>query len=614
MKYRLFFTACLALCLKATAADGGSDPDTIRVRYHFKPVVVTATKISQSQTEIASSISVLDETEIRDAAGSSALELIQSRVPGFYLTEWGVMGFGAAGSASGKISMRGIGGGANTHCLILRNGRPDFMGFMGCTLPDEFSTDGVERIEIIRGPGSFLYGTNATGGIINIIPKRVDSRGFETRMTLGTGSYDSRILSASHGGNTGSFDYYLSAATRMTDGHRSDGNARYLGDHYTVHLGWTGEKTKIEWNANAADIDMNDPGMAGAPSVTNWYAITRGGTDLNFSHQSVFGETNLKLHGNFGHHQFFDGWKSDDRTLGFMIYQTASPWTGSSAVIGLDFKKYGGKASDAGSDYGSITIREYGPYVHIQQWLFRRLVLSGGVRVENHQLFGNETLPKAGLVYHPFEKTGFRMTASKGFRSPSIRELYLWMPANKSLTPDRVWNYEIGVTQNIRGRLNFDCAVFRSDGSNLIQFTGPPPKWMNGGSYSQTGYEMTAEWFPLERLQVNAAWTKMDLDRQTYNAPGKKLTFHARYALGIATFSAQVLMIRDWKGAEFQGSKTILHDMPDYAVWNASVLLRILRGASLRLHIRNILDESYQAMYGYPMPGRNMLTEISYAF
>jgi len=614
MKYRVLFLACFAVSLQAGSPAGSSALDTIQVRYHFKPLVVTATKISQAQTEIASSISVLGKTEIENAPAASALELIQSRVPGFYLTEWGVMGFGAAGNASGKISMRGIGGGSNTHCLILRNGRPDFMGFMGCTIPDEFSTDGVERIEIIRGPGSFLYGTNATGGIINIIPRRMASKGFETRMTLGSGSYDSRILSASHGGNTGSFDYYLSASTRRTDGHRKDGNSRYFGDHYTIHFGWTGGRTSIEWNANAADIDVNDPGMITSPHRDNWYSMTRGGTDLSLIHQTVQGETNVKLHGNFGHHRFSDGWKSDDRTLGFMVYHTARPWTGASAVAGIDFKHYGGNASDSTSVYGSIFIREYGPYIHLQQWLFRRLVLSAGIRAENHQLYGNEILPKAGLVYHPFDKTGFRMTASKGFRSPSIRELYLWMPANKSLTPDRVWNTEIGVSQNFRDHVKFDCALFRSDGSNLIQLIAPPPKWVNGGSYSQTGYEMTADCFLTDRLQLNISWTKMDLDKDTYNAPGKKMTFYLQYALGPVLLSTDVLMIRDWKGAESQGSKTILHDMPAYAVWNTSVHLKIMGKASLRLHVRNLLDECYQAMYGYPMPGRNMLSEISYNF
>jgi outer membrane receptor protein involved in Fe transport len=192
--------------------------DSSSVRYRMNPVIITATKIPVIQQNLAASVSVLDAADLETLPTSAVFGAVQSRVPGLYVTEWGVMGFGAAGSAAGKISMRGTGGGSNSCVLILRDGRPDFMGLMGCTIADEFSTDGVERIEVIRGPGSFLYGTNAIGGVINIIPKRIRTDGFETRLSAGYGEFDSRTLSASHGGKTGRFDYYLTAGSRRTDG------------------------------------------------------------------------------------------------------------------------------------------------------------------------------------------------------------------------------------------------------------------------------------------------------------------------------------------------------------------------------------------------------------
>ena len=142
-----------------------SESDSVNVKYVFNPVVVTATKIAGTQRDLVASISIIDSQILLQTPNSAVMEVVKNHVPGLYVTEWGVMGYGVAGSSAGKISIRGVGGGANTNVLILRNGRPDFMGLMGCTIADEFALDGVERIEVLRGPASFLYGTNATGDV-----------------------------------------------------------------------------------------------------------------------------------------------------------------------------------------------------------------------------------------------------------------------------------------------------------------------------------------------------------------------------------------------------------------------------------------------------------------
>ena len=406
----------LIICHSIHTAPSNQPADTIEVKYYFNPVVKTASKIAHAQRDLAASISIIEEAQINQAPTRAVFDVVQSQVPGLYVTQWGIMGFGVAGSAAGKISIRGTGGSANSCVLILRNGRPDFMGLMGCTIADEFSTDGVERIEVIRGPGSFLYGTNALSGVINIVSKRMRHNGFRSKLTSGYGSFDSGTLTLSHGGKTGAFDYYLTANTRKTDGHRTDGNAFYEGDHYTLHLGYSLSKnTMFDMNANLANITLFDPGRTDNPFNNNWYDIRRYGGDLNFVHQSQLGETNLKFHSNFGKHHFFDGWRSKDRTSGIMIYQNIKPWRGHTATIGFDWKRYGGKAYDASTDYGEIFITEYAPYFYMQQLLWKRVILSAGLRTEHHELYGNELLPKAGLVFHLFESTSISAPSSYSY-------------------------------------------------------------------------------------------------------------------------------------------------------------------------------------------------------
>ena len=598
-----------------TAQSSHVNNDSIEVKYFLNPIIKTATKISGAQRDLVASISLIEDRHLRLAPTGAVLEVLQHRLPSLFVTEWGVMGFGVAGNAAGKISIRGMGGGANTHVLILRNGRPDFMGLMGCTIADEFSTDGVERIEVIRGPGSFLYGTNATGGIINIIPKTMTRDGFKTRLGGGYGAFNIKKLSASHGGKFGRFDYFLTANQRQTEGHRQSSD--YHARHYTVHMGYRpGLNTKIECNVSLADLMIEDPGLIEAPKIDNWYDILRYGGDFTLTHDSRLGETNIKLHGNFGEHRFFDGWRSKDRILGVMIHHNIKSWGGNTTTIGFDYKRYGGKAADASMDYGKIFITEYAPYFHTQQVLWKRWIFSGGFRIENHELFSPEFTPKIGALFHATSSTTLRMSMAKGFRSPSIRELYFWMPANTDLTPDRVWNYEIGLNQSLFKEMRFELAIFRSRGTNLIQLSGPPPRWMNSGKYTNIGYELVLNWLPLTQLELAASWSDIDLSEGVFNIPEKKLSVYASYAYRGIILSGSLLRIHNLTGADFPGPGPAprLHPMVDYTILNLSMQVQFFSFLESKLAVKNVLNTDYQAMYGYPMPGRHAILDLHYLF
>ncbi|MBN2102937.1 TonB-dependent receptor [bacterium] len=615
MKSYTAFLISVILSIHLYAASG--DTDSIQVKYTFNPIVKIATKTAGAQRDLAASVYVIESADIEQAATNQVFELVGQQVPGLYVTEWGIMGFGAAGQSAGKLSVRGMGGGANTHVLILRNGRPDFMGLMGCTIADEFNAEGVERIEVIRGPGSFLYGTNATGGVINIVPKEMHQAGFETQIETGIGSYDTYQFALSHGGKIGNLDYYLTGSRNTTDGHRNDANAAYTGNHYTAHLGYSIDKnTTVDFNATWADLDLYDPGTVTDPESNDWYDINRSGGDLTLTHFSNLGETHVKFHGNFGHHHFYDGWESYDRLVGVMAYQTLIPWTGNTLIVGTDFKEYGGDAKEESADHPPYYITEYAPYLHGQQLLANRFLLTGGLRMEHHELYGWETLPKAGVVFHLFKTNAIRLSAAKGFRSPSIRELYFWRPKNEALTPDRLWNYELGLTQEIGRQFKIEAAVFRAEGSNLIQFSGPPPLWVNSGEYTHHGVECMTTWMPIPSLYLSSAWTFMDLEDEAYNIPKQKLSIHSRYQIGRITISGQLLSIHDWKGADFSKSDANpdIYDMDDYTVVHFSLHANLLYGLGVKVLFKNVFNETYQAMYGYPMPGRTFHGFLTYDF
>jgi iron complex outermembrane recepter protein len=611
MKYFLIF----AITFFVSSSSFADAVKTDSVKYRFNPVVVTATKVQGAQRDIAASVFVLDEPLIKNAISSSALEFVKDHVPGFFITERSVMGYGVAQGSAGGISIRGVGGSPTTGVLILRDGRPDIMGMMGHPLPDAYSLDGLERVEVVRGPASFLYGTNAMGGVINLVSKKMRDDGFQTRLSAGAGNFNSQKYNVQHGGKINNLDYFINASSQRTDGHRV--NSDYEGSLFSGHLGYSfSENASIEFNANYSDIYLFDPGISETPVVDHWYDIVRSGADISVNHNSRLGESYLKLHGNFGEHRIYDGWRSNDRTIGAMFYHNAELWNGNTSTVGFDYKKYGGDALDSFPqipviDYGEYFMTEWAPYAHIQQMLWNRFVASAGVRFEQHNLYDSELLPKVGLVMHATSFTAIRVSAAKGFRSPSIRELYIFPPRNEELEPERMWNYEIGVTQSIGLDAEIEAVVFQAIGDNLIrmQFPGGKPQFFNSGEFEHTGYELMARWRPSHRLNMSATWSDTNLGDETLGAPEQKMTFYAGYNFGLFNLMGTVLQATNLYGADKRQGK-----LADYTILNIAASVAPWKSLSLRLSLKNAFDQRYQTISGYPMPGRTFMSELSFTY
>lgn len=585
------------------------------VKYRFNPIVVTATKVQGAQREIAASVSVIDDSEIQHSLASTALDLVKDYVPGIFITERSVMGYGVANGAAGGISIRGIGGSPVTGVLVLRDGRPDIMGMMGHPIPDAYSLDGLERIEILRGPASFLYGSNAMGGVINLVSKKMEHDGFSTKISAGAGEFKSQKVNLNHGGRIGAFDYFVTAATKRTDGHRE--NSDYRGSFYTTHFGYQLNKNlDFAFNANYSDIHLLDPGTITNPFFDNWYNIRRSGADLSINHSGFLGQSHFKIHSNFGRHEIFDGWRSNDRTVGIMFFHNVNLWTGNTTTVGFDYKNYGGNADDSINkspviNYDAHYMTEYAPYVHLQQIVLKNFIISAGLRHENHQLYGSETLPKIGLVSQITSFTSLRISAAKGFRSPSIRELYVFPPRNEKLQPERMWNYEAGLTQQLGKKAEMEAVLFRSEGSNMIRTLGLPPnmQFTNSGDFTHDGYELLLRWYPIENLNISSSWSDMNLGDETRETPEKKLTLNMVYDFGKIDVLLNLLHAAQLYGADSRQEK-----LPNYTLLNVAVDVRPWKATRLRIMLKNALEEEYQIISGYPMPKRHFMTELAYSF
>jgi len=159
----------LILALAFITSSGTSQEQRCTMKtYYLDPITVTATNIEALRSKVPNAVSLITKSDLLESGESSVLRIISERVPGVFVTERGVLGYGVGNGAAGGISIRGNGGSLNTEVLVLTDGRPQMMGLMGHPLPDTYVNSGVERVEIIRGPASLMHGTNAMGGVINL--------------------------------------------------------------------------------------------------------------------------------------------------------------------------------------------------------------------------------------------------------------------------------------------------------------------------------------------------------------------------------------------------------------------------------------------------------------
>ncbi|MGM0475544.1 MAG: TonB-dependent receptor, partial [Bacteroidota bacterium] len=303
MKRLLLPAAALLLFLPGFSQ---SLEDTLEIQ----EVVVTGTKVEVARQHVPLSVSLVSRVELEQTTESALLPLISEQVPGLFVTERGITGFGVADGSAGQINIRGLGGNPTTQVLILIDGHPQFMGMFGHHLPDAYVTSDAERVEVIRGPASFLYGSNAFGGVINIITKKQKKDGLEANARLKYGSFNTQKYMGSVGYRKDRFNVFASFNHDQTDGHRDSSDFRinngYIKAGYRIS-----PSMNLFADFSLAHYETGDPGMTGGPAGYR-IDILRGKTSLSFENRTERLEGAVKMYYNFGDHDITDGWHSVD--------------------------------------------------------------------------------------------------------------------------------------------------------------------------------------------------------------------------------------------------------------------------------------------------------------
>jgi len=548
---------------------------------------------------------------IERSGARTVLDAVEQLVPGAFVTRRGVMGYGIATNGTGQVSLRGVGGSPNTEVLIVIDGRPDFQGLMGHPLPDFYSLSDAANLSVTEGPASVLYGSNAMGGVIEIQPAWPRER-FETRFSSSVGSYLTGLHRLTHGARLQRGFYSLAGGAAHTRGERpsaafrsQDASAAW---GYDFSPGW---KTSLQ--GRYGHFHVEDPGPIERPLAGSYARVGRGGFSLNLDNAQTRHWGYTRLYSAHGHHIITDGFRSVDRTTGLRLHQSFALRPQLVAEAGADLVRYGGRARNVISslDYGRHDLSSVAGFTRLQWAAGPHTRLNFGLRYDRHSLAGVLAVPEFFASRNLSKNYVVAAGAARGFRNPTIRELYLFPAPNPQLLPERLWNYQASLHARPHPSLSASAAAYYADLSNLIVTLGrfPNLRLANAGRTLNRGLEGLARWTARPGLELKAGYAWLHSTNLPPLVPAHKWSYSLEWDARRAFLHLGGMSVgRRWADLTRQrllGAYTL-------ATLRASVPLK--RGWNLHLTVDNLLNRRYQVLPGYPMPGINALAGMSFQF
>ena len=614
----------------------------------LQEVVVTGTRNATDVRHLPMTVTVIGRDMLTAEHQTSVLPTVMREVPGLFVTSRSMMGYGVSTGAAGGINLRGITGGAG-QLMVLIDGHPQYQGIYGHPISDSYQTLMVERVEVLRGPASVLYGSNAMGGVLNIVTRNFGEGhaaildkgacGFrgsntfsKTNVTLGAGSYGTVQAEASNQARSGRFSSTVAAQYGRTDNHRPrmgfEQYGGYMNLSYDLSTNWN-----AYINANLTHFNASYPGSTDKPMFDADQWITRG--VVSAAIENHYGRTNgaLSVYSNFGRHKIDDGttnpdqptaryFRSKDALTGVSLYQSIQLFEGNRVTAGVDYMHIYGNAYYTSKQTGEILDtpnkqsgrsyrNEIAGYVDFRQDLLSWLTIDIGARVDHHSITGTEFVPQGGIVVRPIETGEIKAMVSKGFRNPTMREMYLYPPSNTDLEPERLWNYELSWKHRLDDGFTYGANLFYLKGDNMIQTmqVNGKPRNVNTGEIENWGVELELK-YPLGNyFDVRANSAYLHMKNKIVAAPEGMgylgVDFHKSKwfaSLGLQRVEDLYTSV----GAD--------ETKENFWLLNASVTYAVTHNISLWARGENLLAQKYEINLGYPMPRATFMGGININF
>jgi outer membrane cobalamin receptor len=565
-------------------------------------VVVTATMNPVAPDQVPQTVYVLDRQDLEEANGilSQALD----RLPGVRINGYGSRFMAALPTIRDSQPMEVL--------LLLDGIRLNSRQSGWFSLSDlPVSPLSLRKVEVLAGSASALYGSDAMGGVINVVTADpLAAPGID--LLLETGSFGSRGAEFAWAGRGGALGVSLDAGRATIQGHRPNSDATQ--DRFGARLVWPGEG----WTADAAisqvDREMGSPGPTAFPSLLarqrDATTVSRASLEREFSDAVTI---RVDLFAN----RFFREYRDPD----WDSYSRHLTHASGVALKGVFTGPWGGRWT-AGAERlrdelestndGDHTAHRSGFFLQ-DEYTRGPLTLVGTARIDQFSPGGDQFSPRLAGSYRVGDLT-LRASAARGYRVPTFDDLYwndFFARGNPDLKAERSWNWEAGAAGRGPGGLRWDAVLYRRDVDELIVWGDPDGDWvyvpanMATARISGATLAMGVTLPRGEVLDLSYSYLRPEDRDKGEMIPGRvKQSAKASLTFPVASFMASLNL--GWT------DRYRAPNLPETDYWTSALriarTLTLAKGASLELAgwIDNLLNDAYQTLPGYPAPTRGV--------
>ncbi len=607
MKKLIMFFACLFVfsSIPVYAQEG---EDTITM----EETVVTASRLEEPLKYSPDSITVVTGEEIQKKGKQTVIDVLKD-IPGLSIAQYGTPG------GRSSIYTRGTN---NAHTLIMIDGVRvgDPVSGDGKMSIADLSTDNIEKIEVVRGAQSVLYGSDAIGGVVNIITKKGKGKP-KLYLSVEGGSFETFREKTGVSGSTDRINYAASLS-RLDTKHVSRaeeelGNTErdyYHDTNVSARIdGQIGETAGIGFSVrhSEASMDFDDSGTDADKvqdtditsistkfnqDISEWWqhviklGITE--TEREYTKDGAFEELyNGTIKVASWQHNFFVG---DIDTI----------------TAGFDYQK---ETGDINSVYGNLAEESVNTKAYfIQNKLipFKGFSLTLGMRHDDHQTFGGKDTYKGAIAYL-YEKTGTKVRGSygTGFHAPSLYQLYSSY-GDPSLRPEESKGYDMGIDQELFDKkILLSVTYFHTEIDDLIKWNWDTWKYHNVGKVKLKGWETSFSVRPLTWLSLDIHYTYTEAKDETAGASnnGKDLIYRPKHVGGASLNIKPLEKLNVNLNAQYTGKRYHNADnsaeMLAYTLFNLAASYDVTDRLQFFGRVENLTDQQYQSVYQYGEPG-----------
>lgn len=592
-----------------------------------QPVVVTATKTATPSSELSATTTVITSEMIENSKALTVVDALR-QVSGVEINQSGGIG------STSSVYMRGAKSG---HTLVMLD---------GMVLNDAISTgkifdfanlpvDGIEKIEIVKGAQSTLYGSEAIGGVINIITKK-GKKDNKINLSLEAGSFDTFKENINFGTANEKGNVFFSA-TQINSDSISVANTELEGndedDKYrntTVLTNATAHVTdKLDLSFNLRYTDFEKDIDNGSGAYQDDLSQVNSGKEYQVGVSSTYTNKDADFTSKLSFSQSGKDWKDNDSDSADFLessflgkvrnaeWQVIKKIKNNTLTGGLNYSSDEGKSSYYSESSWGVTNTVFEPkktntrsiYLQDQIAINDSIFPTIGIRHDKHSKFGDETTYKVGVAYL-IHSTGTKLktTYGTGFKAPSVYQLYSSF-GSENLKAETSKSFDIGFEQSfLNDKVSTEVVYFQNDIDDMIDYSFATSTYDNVAEAKTKGVEVNVNAKLTEKLDANLNYTYtdtedkdgVDLLRRADNKANLTLNYKHSEKLQI-NFAAKY--VGDREDITFVGfsSQRVVND--SYIVCDLNASFKVNDTLSVYGKITNIFDENYEDVYGYGTEG-----------